>query len=45
MTNLLFAASQTGEANQNAITSIGVSGQSTLSAGQASDSINFDSVN
>ena len=41
---LTIAASQTGEANQNAITSIGVSGQSTLSAGQASDSINFDSV-
>lgn len=41
---LTIAASQSGEANQNAITSIGVSGQSTLSAGQASDSINFDSV-
>ena len=41
---LTIAASQIGEANQNAITSIGVSGQSTLSAGQASDSINFDSV-
>ena len=41
---LTIAASQSGEANQNAITSIGVSGQSTLSAGQASDAINFDSV-
>ena len=41
---ITFEASQTGETNQNAITSIGVSGQSTLSAGQASDSINFDSV-
>jgi hypothetical protein len=41
---ITFEASQTGETNQNAITSIGVSGQSTLSAGQASDAINFDSV-
>ena len=41
---LTIAASQTGETNQNAITSIGVSGQSTLSAAQTSDSINFDSV-
>ena len=41
---LTIAASQSGEANQNAITSIGVSGQSTLSAGQASDAINFASV-
>lgn len=41
---ITFEASQAGETNQNAITSIGVSGQSTLSAGQASDSINFDSV-
>lgn len=41
---ITFEASQAGETNQNAITSIGVSGQSTLSAGQASDAINFDSV-
>ena len=41
---LTIAASQTGEANQNAVTSIAVSGQSTLSAGQASETINFDSV-
>ena len=41
---LTIAATQSGETNQNAITSIGVSGQSTLSAGQASDSINFASV-
>jgi len=41
---LTIAASQSGETNQNAITSIGVTGQSTLSAGQASDSINFASV-
>jgi hypothetical protein len=40
---ITFEASQTGEANQNAITSIGVSGQSTLSAGQTSETINFDS--
>ena len=41
---LTIAASQTGETNQNAVTSIAVSGQSTLSAGQASETINFDSV-
>ena len=41
---ITFEASQTGETNQNAITSIGVSGQSTLSASQSSDAINFDSV-
>ena len=41
---LTIAATQSGETNQNAITSIGVSGQSTLSAGQASDSIYFASV-
>ena len=41
---LTIAATQSGEANQNAITSIGVSGQSTLSAGQATDSVNFASV-
>ena len=40
---ITFEASQTGETNQNAITSIGVSGQSTLSAGQTSETINFDS--
>jgi len=41
---ITFEASQAGETNQNAITSIGVSGQSTLSASQSSDAINFDSV-
>ena len=41
---ITFEASQTGESNQNAITSVAVSGQSTLSAGQASETINFDSV-
>ena len=41
---LTIAASQSGEANQNAISSVAVSGQSTLSAGQASETINFDSV-
>lgn len=41
---ITFEASQTGETNQNAITSIAAPGQSTLSAGQASDSVNFDSV-
>ena len=39
---ITIAASQTGEANQNAITAIGVSGQSTLSAGQTSETISFD---
>ena len=41
---ITFEASQTGESNQNAITSVAVSGQSTLSAGQATDSVNFASV-
>ena len=41
---ITFEASQAGESNQNAITSVAVSGQSTLSAGQASETINFDSV-
>jgi len=41
---LTIAASQSGETNQNAITSIGVSGQSTLSAGQTSETISFESV-
>ena len=41
---LTIAASQSGETNQNAVTSIAVSGQSTLSAGQESETINFASV-
>jgi len=41
---LTIAASQSGETNQNAVTSIAVSGQSTLSAGQTSETINFASV-
>ena len=40
---ITIEATQTGDANQNAITAIGVSGQSTLSAGQTSETINFDS--
>ncbi len=41
---LTIAATQTGEANQNAITNIAVSGQSTLSAGQSTDTLTFDST-
>ena len=41
---ITFEASAVGESNQNAITSVAVDGQSTLSAGQASETIEFDSV-
>ena len=41
---ITFEASAVGESNQNAITSLSVDGQSTLSAGQASETIEFDSV-
>ena len=41
---LTIAATQTGETNQNAITNIAVSGQSTLSAAQATDTLTFDST-
>ena len=40
---ITISATQAGESNQNAITAIGVSGQSTLSAQQATETINFDS--
>ena len=41
---LTIAATQTGESNQNAITNIAVSGQSTLSAAQSTDTLTFDST-
>lgn len=41
---ITFEASQTGESNQNAFSSISVDGQSSLGAGQASDSVEFDST-
>ena len=41
---LTIAATQTGEANQNAIANIAVSGQSTLSAAQSTDTLTFDST-
>ena len=40
---ITFAATQTGDANQNAFSSISVSGQSTLGAAQASETVTFDS--
>lgn len=40
---ITFAATQTGDTNQNAFSSISVSGQSTLGAAQASETVTFDS--
>ena len=41
---ITFAASQTGDTNQNAFSSISVSGQSTLGASQTSETVTFDST-
>ena len=41
---ITIAATQSGDTNQNAFSSISVSGQSTLGAGQESETVTFDSV-